>query len=145
MAHKTLVIQPVKYSEEKTIRQSQIYKGFSSVNPNSRDVRIYDFELIKQDLINQFSVRKNERLMYPNFGTVIWDSIFEPFTEDLKTTIAEDVTRIVNLDPRINAKTIDITEKDFGIILELTLEYAGTNQIDVMTLNFDKNSGLTTQ
>jgi hypothetical protein len=145
MAHKTLVIQPVKYSEEKTIRQSQIYKGFSSVNPNSRDVRIYDFELIKQDLINQFSVRKNERLMYPNFGTVIWDSIFEPFTEDLKTTIAEDVTRIVNNDPRINAKTIDITEKDFGIILELTLEYAGTNQTDVMTLNFDKNSGLTTQ
>jgi phage baseplate assembly protein W len=145
MAHKTLVINPVKYSEEKTIRQSQIYKGFSSVDSNSRDVRLYDFELIKQDLINQFSVRKNERLMYPSFGTVIWDSIFDPFTDDIKTTIADDVARIVRDDPRVNATTIDITEKDFGIILELTLEYVGTNQTDVLTLNFDKNLGLTTQ
>lgn len=145
MAYKTLTIKPTVYYENKTVRLSQIYKGFSTVNNQARDVRLYDFDLIKQDLINQFSVRKNERVMNPDFGTIIWDAIYDPFTDDLKSAIAADVTRIVNLDPRVLATEINISEKDFGMILEVTLNYVGTDQTEVMSLNFDKSLGLTVQ
>lgn len=145
MAYKTITLKPSSYRENKTVRLSQVYKGFSTVNQASRDVRIYDFDLIKQDLINQFSVRKNERIMNPEFGTIIWDAIYDPFTEDLKAAIVEDVSRIVNLDPRINVSEIDITEKDFGMILEVTLTYVETDQTETISLNFDKSLGLSVQ
>ena len=105
----------------------------------------YDFDLIKQDIINQFSVRKNERVMNPEFGTIIWDCIYDPFTEDLKTEIANDITRIVGSDPRVNATEVNITEQDFGMILEITLEYVNTDQTEVMSLTFDKSLGLSVQ
>jgi phage baseplate assembly protein W len=145
MAYKTLSVKPATYSENKTIKLSQIYKGFSTVDPQSRDVRLYDFDLIKQDIINQFSVRKNERVMNPEFGTIIWDCIYDPFTEDLKTEIANDITRIVGSDPRVNATEVNITEQDFGMILEITLEYVNTDQTEVMSLTFDKSLGLSVQ
>jgi phage baseplate assembly protein W len=83
--------------------------------------------------------------MNPDFGTIIWDAIYDPFTDDLKSAIAADVTRIVNLDPRVLATEINISEKDFGMILEVTLNYVGTDQTEVMSLNFDKSLGLTVQ
>jgi phage baseplate assembly protein W len=142
MTYKNLVIKPTQYSETQTAKQSQFYKGFSTVDPMSRDVRLYDFELIKQDIVNQFSIRKNERVMNPNFGTVIWDSIFEPFTDAIKAEIAQDVTRIVNSDPRVNATLINVIEQNFGMLLEITLEYVGTDQTAQMKLAFDKATGL---
>lgn len=145
MAYKILTLKPASYRENKTVKLSQVYKGFSTVNQASRDVRLYDFDLIKQDFINQFSIRKNERVMNPEFGTIIWDAIYDPFTEDLKAAIAQDVTRIVNLDPRISVTEIDITEKDFGMILEITLTYVDTDQTETISLNFDKSLGLSVQ
>jgi phage baseplate assembly protein W len=142
MTYKNLNIKPTQYSETQTVKQSQFYRGFSTVDPLARDVRLYDFDLIKQDILNQFSIRKNERVMQPNFGTVIWDSIFEPFTDAVKTEIAQDVTRIANSDPRVNATLVNIIEQDFGMLLELTLVYVGTDQTAQMTLTFDKNAGL---
>ena len=49
------------------------YKGFST-NNRSKKFRVTDFELVKQDLINHFNIRKGEKLMNPNFGTIIWNT-----------------------------------------------------------------------
>ena len=46
------------------------YKGFSSKEV-SRNYRLYDIDLVKQDLINHFYIRKGEKLENPEFGTVI--------------------------------------------------------------------------
>jgi len=61
---------------------SKTYKGFSTVSNDSKSFSLYDFALIKQDLINHFHVRQGERLENPLFGTIIWDYIFEPLTEE---------------------------------------------------------------
>ena len=53
------------------------YRGFSTL-VNAKKYRLTDFELVKQDLINHFNIRKGEKLMKPDFGTVIWDMLFEP-------------------------------------------------------------------
>ena len=59
------------------------FKGFSS-RAEMRNFKLYDFECAKQDMINRLSVRKGERVENPEFGTIIYDAIFEPFTEELK-------------------------------------------------------------
>ena len=55
------------------------FKGFSS-KADKRNFKVYDFECVKQDLINRLSVRKGERVENPEFGTIIYDVLFEPFT-----------------------------------------------------------------
>ena len=63
--------------------KSVTFKGFSS-RADKRNFKLYDFEVAKQDLINRLSIRKGERVENPEFGTIIYDAIFEPFTEALK-------------------------------------------------------------
>lgn len=119
------------------------YKGFST--QSGRNFRLTDFALIRQDIINHFNIRKGEKLMKPNFGTIIWNVLFEPFTEDLKSVITQDVRAIAAYDPRVSFDNIVITEYEQGIIIELQLRYVPTNQTNVMLLNFNgTNNTLTT-
>lgn len=138
------VITPVQYNERHTVKQNQFYKGFSTVDPSRSDSRLYDYELLKQDLFNQFNVRKNERVMSPTFGTIIWDLLFEPLTDSVKSQIIDDVTRIVSSDSRIQTLSVNISERDFGILLEITLLFIGSNQSENLKLSFNKTNGLTT-
>lgn len=112
------------------------YKGFSTLG-SSRNFRLTDFDLIKQDILNHFNIRKGEKLMRPNFGTIIWNTLYEPFTEDLKSVIVQDVQTIAAYDPRVSFDNIIITEYDQGILIELQLRYVLTNQTDLMLLRFN--------
>ena len=66
---------------------SRTYRGFSTVDGDSRSPALYDLALIKQDLINHFHIRKGEKLENPEFGTIIWEMLFEPLTEQSKQMI----------------------------------------------------------
>lgn len=116
-----------------------LYKGFSTYN-RYKKFRITDFELVKQDLINHFNIRKGEKLMQPDFGTIIWNCLFEPFTEILRQAIVEDVKRIINYDPRLGVQQLDVIEEQHGIQISITLVYLQTNQVETLRINFDRNS-----
>jgi phage baseplate assembly protein W len=117
------------------------YRGFSS-NEVKNNFKLYDINLVKRDLMNHFYIRKGEKLENPDFGTVIWDMLFEPFTEEVKRIIAKDVEDIVNYDPRIavNAVTVDTTEQ--GIRIQADLVYIQFNINERMTFDFDKANSI---
>ncbi len=117
------------------------YKGFSS-KETSKNYKLYDIDLVKQDLINHFYIRKGEKLENPEFGTVIWDMLFEQFTEDVKTIIAKDVEDIINYDPRIAVNEIQIDSTDQGIRIQADVVYIPFNVNERMTFNFDKNNSV---
>ena len=120
-----------------------MYRGFSTVGRN-RKFRLTDFELVKQDLINHFYIRKGEKLMNPNFGTIIWNVVHEPLTEDLKSVIVSDIKSIASYDPRISVDNVVITEYDQGIQVELQLRYVQTNQTNLLNLQFNNQSNTLT-
>ena len=105
---------------------SVTFKGFSS-RADRQNFKVYDFECAKQDLINRLSVRKGERVENPEFGTIIYDAIFEPFTEQLKDAILQDVTANLNADPRIATEEILVSEADKGIAIQATIKYVPLN------------------
>lgn len=142
MAYKNLVITPPNLNNVTTKKTSQFYKGFSTVDESTTNVKIYDYELIKQDILNQFNTRKGERVMNPVFGSVIWDLIYEPLTPAVKQQIAADIDRILASDPRVIPTRVNIVEQDYGFLLELTLTYKSTDVSDSMVLSFDKRVGL---
>jgi phage baseplate assembly protein W len=127
-----------------TVTQNQgqfTYKGFSS-SEATKNFKLYDINLVKQDLINHFYIRKGEKLENPEFGTVIWDMLFEPFTPDVKEIIAKDVEAIINYDPRFSVTEINIDSTDQGMRIQADLVYVPFNINERMTLNFDKNNNV---
>ena len=115
------------------------FKGFSS-RADRQNFKLYDFEVAKQDLINRLSIRKGERVENPEFGTIIYDVMFEPFTEALKQAVVDDVTANLNADPRISTSEILVTEADHGIAIQATITYVPLNITEKLRFNFDENS-----
>lgn len=116
-----------------------LYNGFSTLVSSKRH-RLTDFELVKRDLQNHFSIRKGEKLMNPEFGTVIWDMLFEPLNEETKNVIIQDIKKIVANDPRIAATNVIVTQYDRGLQIELDLVYINTNQTNRLAVQFDQQS-----
>ena len=116
-----------------------IYRGFSTLR-NAKKYRVTDFELVKQDLTNYFNIRKGEKLMNPDFGTLIWGMLFEPLDEGTRDIIARDISRIVGYDPRLVANDVAVIEQDTGFLIQLTLTYIPNNQTETLSLAFDRNT-----
>lgn len=130
--------------EASTIRPSvgRAYRGFSTVSDTAEGFALYDFELIKQDIINHFHIRQGEKLSDPNFGTIIWDVLFEPFTNAIKEAIIQNVTDIVNYDPRVSVEQILVDTYESGIEVACTLSYLPYNISQQMLFRFDQSVGL---
>jgi phage baseplate assembly protein W len=116
------------------------YKGFSTVNEDTKSVALYDLELIKQDLINNFHIRKGEKLENPEFGTIIWDMLFEPLTAQARELIVNDVTTIVNSDPRTKMVKTVVTQVEQGLQIEMTMIYLPYNIQETMQFKFDQSN-----
>ena len=115
------------------------YRGFSTYNRN-RKFKLVDFELVKQDLFNNFNIRKGEKLMNPDFGTIIWSLLFEPFTDAVKDQIIADIKRIAAYDPRVAIDRVTVTQYQYGLQVQLELRYLTTNQVSNLILQFDRNA-----
>jgi phage baseplate assembly protein W len=117
------------------------YKGFNSQSAE-KNFKSYDIDLVKQDIINHFYIRKGEKLMNPNFGTIIWDMLFEQFTPDVKKLIVDDVQSIINYDPRIAINSVIVDATDQGIRIEADITYLPFNINEKMTFDFDKTNSI---
>jgi phage baseplate assembly protein W len=120
---------------------SRAYRGTSTVNPDNNGWVLYDIALIKQDILNNFHIRQGEKLSDPEFGTIIWDVLFEPLTENLKDAIVKNVTKIVNSDPRVQVNSIIVDSYESGIQVECSLMFLPYNIAESLRLQFDENAG----
>lgn len=145
MPYKNLEINVTNYSDRHPNKESQFYKGFSTVDPTNRGAKLYDFDLIKQDILNHFNTRKGQRVMNPSFGTIIWDLLMEPLTEQIRQLLTKDITDICNFDPRVYPTQIKINEYEQGYLVEITLAMKNTDQSSVLRLVFDQKIGLRVQ
>ena len=136
---KTVKVQTAK--RQKPPVQSRAYRGISTVDPNANGFNLYDLALIKQDITNLFHIRQGEKLENPEFGTIVWDALYEPLTEDLKEAIAENVTEIVNYDPRVTVNNVTIDQYESGLQISVSLTYLPYNISESLLLTFDQNAG----
>ena len=123
------------------VPESRAYRGISTVDPDTTNIVLYDISLIKQDIINHFHIRQGEKLSDPAFGTIIWDVLFEPLTDDLKDAIVRNVSKIINYDPRVNVDQIIVDSYESGIQVECVLTYLPYNISESMRMKFDENAG----
>ena len=118
---------------------SGTYRGFSTVS-GAKNNQLYDLDLVKQDLINHFYTRKGERVMNPEFGTIIWDMIYEPLDEANKEIIIEDCRQVIASDPRVELESISLSEVESGLRINININILPFNQSSTMTLNFERET-----
>jgi phage baseplate assembly protein W len=114
------------------------YKGFSTID-QTKKFRLTDFELIKRDLLNHFAIRKGEKLMNAEFGSIIWNLLFEPLTADVKALIVGDINRIIASDPRIRVDNVLVDQLDMGLQIQVELTVLPDNYSDIINLTFNRD------
>jgi len=119
----------------------RVFKGYSTVGKEWGNFKVYDIELAKRDLLNEIYTRKGERLMSPTYGYIVWDVLFDPMTDELVEVIKEDTLRIVSRDPRLEVKTVDVTENvDLQTItVKVILNYVPTATLTDLTAVFSRD------
>jgi len=137
--YKNITVTADKVPERPISKQ---YRGISTVNRTGRSYNLYDLDLIKQDIINHFHIRQGEKLSDPEFGTIIWDVLYDPLTDSLKEAIIENVTQIINYDPRVSVNSVTIDTFESGIQIEAELIYLPYNISETLRLRFDQSASL---
>jgi len=121
------------------------YKGFSTYKKQfSNSFTLSGFELAKQDLVNHFNIRKGEKLMNPEFGSIVWDALYEPLTDEIVSEIEEDIKSIIGYDPRLQAESILLEQYEHGLLLELQVKYIPDQILGSLLFDFNNTASQVT-
>jgi hypothetical protein len=63
----------------------------------------------------------------------------DPLTEQTKQVIVQEVNDVIDNDPRVVPENVLIDEFDKGILIEMTLRYQITNQVETLQIRFDRS------
>ena len=102
--------------------------------------RLTNAELVVQDLVNALNIRKGEKVGQPNYGTTLWDFVFEPNTRDVTQQLENELQRVVSQDPRLNVNRIQAYPREGGILVELELAVNPFNNAGDLNLFFDNQT-----
>lgn len=121
------------------------YKGFNTQGNNfSNSYTLTGYDIAKQDLINHFNIRKGEKLQLPDFGSIVWDKVYEPLTEMVVEEISQDIKTVIAYDPRIEAENIVVRQYDHGLLIELSLTYIPDQIMENLLINFNAETSVAT-
>ena len=115
-----------------------LFTGFSTKNRNAINHQLTDKDLVVEDLMNHIMTRRGERVMMPTFGSIIHEMLFEPLNEETTELIEQDLTEIINDDPRCNFISIDVTDSDHTINATVKLEILPSNEPVELTIDLDR-------
>jgi phage baseplate assembly protein W len=118
----------------------EIYVGFSTTGLIEPPYRVVDIELVKQDILNALNTRKGERIMRPTFGTRIFDLLMDPFDDETKEAIIDDVRAVITGDPRVEVISVDARELEHVMRLEIELRYIPQDIVDQLFIEYDRRN-----
>ena len=78
--------------------------------------------------------------MEPDFGSVIWDMLYEPMDETNKEIIVDDCKKIIISDPRVDLRDIYLTESENGLRVDIGINVKPYNQSAQMLLEFERET-----
>jgi phage baseplate assembly protein W len=125
-----------------TYMVAPLYRGFSTVDINNLDTRLFDANLVKQDILNHFLTRLGDRVARPNFGSIIHDLLFDLSDSRTEGLVYADAERILSQDPRIEPLEIEVTvdHDRYRILVDITMRIVEFDMIDNLRVIFEERS-----
>ena len=101
-------------------------------------------EQVKSNIKNLILTRKGERLMHPNFGTDLYNTLFNQNTDDLESEIERSIDRAIQeWMPYISVDEILVdqtnTNRDtYFFTVTLNFRVAGQQNLETVTFNINE-------
>lgn len=115
---------------------AQTFIGFNTIN-QVKKFTLTDFPLIKQDLLNAFNIRQGELPGRPEYGTLLWNFLFENQVEELQNAIVAEIQRVAGGDPRVFISDIQIFPQENGILIQIELTITPSTDASRLAIFFD--------
>lgn len=115
------------------------FKGFSTIGKYKK-FTLTDYELVKRDLLNALNIREGELPGRPEFGTRLWNFIFEVNDNSTVRAITTELERMATYDPRVILNDVIVTQDTHGIILELVVTLQPNRSVEKLYIKFDEES-----
>lgn len=124
------------FVQPRRVTRKPYFVGFNTIDNPLPPYNLTNVELVKRDILNQFATPMGSRVMLPNFGTRIYDYLFDPFDDYTKNAIIEDAVRVVSDDPRVELVEIDVFQEDQALNVVMALLFKPESVTDNLFVTF---------
>lgn len=118
------------------INRKPYFVGFNTVGQPNPPYNLNNIELVKRDLHNAFATPRGARVMLPNFGTRIYEFLFDPFDEYTKGAIIADAVEVVQNEPRVELVSVDVFQEDQALTVAMILLFKPESVTDNLYVSF---------
>jgi phage baseplate assembly protein W len=115
------------------------FVGFNTQGQNKK-FTLTDQALIRRDLLNSLNIKQGQLPGRPDFGTVIWDFVFEPQTADTADAVIQEIERIAGYDPRIYVNNVEVFAQENGLLVQVEVTYVNGVDAELLSLFFDQSN-----
>lgn len=105
-----------------------------------RKFRIVDVPLVIRDFLNAINIKQGQKVGQPQYGSKIWDFIFEPNTKDVQAALETELRKIISQDPRLQVGYIRVYPQENGILCEMQLAVYPFNEAELLTVFFNSQT-----
>jgi hypothetical protein len=99
---------------------------------------LLDTDLVKRDLLNGLNIRQGMLPGRPQYGTLLWDNLFENQSNNLITAIENEIQRVAGYDPRIQIIETQVFPQENGILIQIQLAIVPSTEAQLLSIFFDQ-------
>ena len=99
---------------------------------------LLDEALVKRDLLNGLNIRQGQLPGRPQFGTTLWDNLFENQSPELVTATENEIQRVAGYDPRIQISEVQVFPQENGILIQVQLAIVPSTTAQQLSIFFNQ-------
>jgi phage baseplate assembly protein W len=99
---------------------------------------LLDEDLVKRDLLNGLNIRQGQLPGRPQFGTTLWENLFENQSPALVTAIENEIQRVAGYDPRIQIMDTQVFPQENGILIQVQLAVVPNTTAQQLSIFFNQ-------
>lgn len=99
---------------------------------------LLDAALVKRDLLNGLNIRQGQLPGRPQYGTTLWDNLFENQSPNLVAAIEREIQRVAGYDPRIQIIETQVFPQENGILIQIQLAIVPSTDAQQLSIFFDQ-------
>lgn len=113
--------------------------GFNTQN-QFKKFTLIDSALVKRDLLNAFNIRQGQLPGRPQYGTALWDNLFENQTSETDNSILTEIQRVAGGDPRLQIGQVQLFNQENGILIQLEIIILPSTTAQQLSIFFDQQT-----
>jgi phage baseplate assembly protein W len=99
---------------------------------------LLDEALVKRDLLNGLNIRQGQLPGRPQFGTTLWENLFENQSPALVTAIENEIQRVAGYDPRIQISEVQVFPQENGILIQVQMAIVPNTTAQQLSIFFNQ-------